>query len=226
MTASLDCLYSFRRCPYAMRARLAIQVSGVPCQLREVVLRDKPTAMLEISPKGTVPVLQLPSGEVVDESADIMMWALGSSASQEWLRPTDGNVEGIHRWIVRTESEFKPHLDRYKYPNRYDGVDPELERHAASEFLMEIDGILTSWPWLMGQRLSAADAAVAPFVRQFANSDREWFDAQRWVHLRSWLDDFLDSPLFLAIMSKYPQWREGDEEVRFPESGETNWRRK
>ena len=217
-------LYSFRRCPYAMRARLALQISRQDCEIREVVLRDKPSSLLEISPKGTVPVLVLPNGTVVDESLDVMLWALGKNDPESWLAPT-ASLDEMLPFIERTQTEFKSHLDRYKYTSRYEGAVASEHRSLASVFLMELEGRLHASPWLFGPRLSLADAAIAPFVRQFANTDRKWFDEQQWPALRSWLDDFLVSPLFGGIMDKLPQWQLGDEPTGFPSSPETHWQR-
>ncbi len=218
-------LYSFRRCPYAMRARLALQISRQECEIREVVLRDKPPSLLENSPKGTVPVLLLPNGGVVDESLDVMLWALGENDSDSWLSPPTASLKEMLTLIERTESEFKFHLDRYKYTNRHPGAVSAEHRGAASVFLMELEERLSESAWLFGNHLSLADAAIAPFVRQFANTDRNWFDGQNWPALRSWLDDFLASALFGAIMDKLAQWHLGDDPTGFPSSTETQWQR-
>lgn len=218
-------LYSFRRCPYAMRARLALQVSQQRCEIREVVLRDKPPSLLAASPKGTVPVLIPSPDRVVDESLDVMLWALDKADPGRWLSPSSGTLDDMVRLVTRTESEFKTHLDRYKYASRYEGAVASEHRSSASVFLMELDGRLTDSPWLFGSRLSLADAGIAPFVRQFANTDRAWFDAQPWPSLRRWLDDFLASSLFKAIMDKLPQWQDGDEPKYFPMHPQTQWKR-
>lgn len=202
----LPILYSFRRCPYAMRARLALAVTGLEVEHREVVLRDKPKEMLEVSPKGTVPVLVLPDGQVIDESEDIMLWALGQRDPRSWLEPETGSLEAMRVLVGRTEEEFKTHLDRYKYSNRYEGVDSEEHREHASKFLRELDARLARAPYLYGDRLVFADAAIAPFVRQFANTDREWFDAQPWPALKRWLEEFLASLMFIGVMGKHAQW--------------------
>ena len=205
MTA-LPILYSFRRCPYAMRARLALAVTGLEVEHREVVLRDKPKEMLEVSPKGTVPVLVLPDGQVIEESEDIMLWALGQRDPRSWLAPETESLDAMRLLVRRTEEEFKIHLDRYKYSNRYEGADSEEHRGHASTFLRELDARLAKSPYLYGDRLVFADAAIAPFVRQFANTDREWFDAQTWPALKQWLEEFLASPRFIGVMGKHAQW--------------------
>tara|TARA_R110002096_G_scaffold44524_6_gene119776 strand:- start:150 stop:800 length:651 start_codon:yes stop_codon:yes gene_type:complete len=202
----LPILYSFRRCPYAMRARLALAVSGLAVEHREVVLRDKPPQMLEVSPKGTVPVLVLPDGEVVDESEDVMLWALRQHDPLSWLEPETESLEAMRVLVRRTEDEFKTHLDRYKYENRYEGADSEEHRGIAAFFLRELDARLGQGKYLFGERQSFADAAIAPFVRQFANTDRAWFDEQPWAALRLWLEEFLASELFVGIMGKHAKW--------------------
>ena len=218
-------LYSFRRCPYAIRARLAMQVAGSECELREVVLRDKAPEMLAASPKGTVPVLIQPDGVILEESLDIMLWALGTNDPQNWLQPEVGGIGDTLALIEQTERDFKFHLDRYKYATRYPGADPVEHRSAASEFLVALDSRLSVGPWLCGPRISLADVAIAPFVRQFANSDRQWFDEKPWSNLSGWLRDFQESPLFLSVMQKHPQWHRGDEPMLFPMSRERLWRR-
>ncbi len=224
-------LYSFRRCPYAMRARLALQVSQTSCQLREVVLRDKPQCMLSASKKGTVPVLITGTGtgtgegNVIDESLDIMLWCLGRDDPEGWLGQDEKLSEAL-KLIDRNDGDFKDHLDRYKYADRYSGEDPDLDhRELASAFLRELDSRLCKSPWLLGAKISLADAALAPFVRQFANTDRAWFDVQPWPALSAWLHDFLASPLFASIMTKYPQWRHSDEPTLFPHTETQSWRR-
>lgn len=204
-------LYSFRRCPYAMRARMALMISACPVYLREVVLRDKPADMIAVSPKATVPVLVLSDGQVIDESLAIMHWALEQNDPENWL------VRGEEQSLVITEADdqFKYHLDRYKYPNRYEDVDPLEHRAAALVFLQRLEQCITKSGHLFGSRSSLADHAIFPFVRQFANHDREWFDVQPLPALQKWLADHLSSPLFQTTMTKYPQWKRGDQELLF-----------
>ncbi|MCC0035701.1 MAG: glutathione S-transferase [Hoeflea sp.] len=201
-------LYSFRRCPYAMRARLALASAGVEVELREVLLRDKPAAFLAASPSGTVPCL-VHEGGVIDESLDVMVWALTLNDPEGWLKmPEEG-----HDWIARSDGPFKQALDRTKYANRYPGTDPESQRDAAAAFLSELNAQIGEWIF---DRPSLADHAILPFVRQFAFIDKQWFDAQDWPALQGWLERFLVSDGFEHIMSKYPQWRQGDAPVLFP----------
>ena len=202
-------LYSFRRCPYAIRARLALTVSTKQCELREVKLSAKPDAMLAASPKGTVPVLVLMDGDVLDESLDIMQWALGSNDPEGWLRRTDAAL------IARNDTSFKHALDRYKYPDRYD-EDPVTHQANGVAFLHELEARLARVGQLCGQDRGLADAAIMPFVRQFAAVDREWFAAQPLPRLQAWLADHLASPLFANVMVRKKPWRPGDGPVAFP----------
>jgi glutathione S-transferase len=209
MTA-LPILYSFRRCPYAMRARMAVAVSGVIVELREVMLRDKPAAMLEASPKGTVPVLLLPDGKVLEESLDIMRWALVQSDPEDWLGHED------HERIITTDGPFKIALDRYKYPHRYGLTDGSAHRDAALAHLDDMNALLTRAPYLGGATPAFTDIAIFPFVRQFAATDTEWFAALPLPALQRWLSALGDSDLFAHIMHRYPQWKAGNAPVRFP----------
>ena len=204
-------LYSFRRCPYAMRARMALMASGVQVRLREVVLRDKPAEMLEASPKGTVPVLVLEDGMVIDESRDVMQWAMEQNDPGGWKTDDAASL------IAEADGPFKNALDRYKYPNRYEdeGVDKLEQRAKGREFLAKLDVRLAQHDQLLGDTVTEADIAIFPFVRQFANTDRGWFDAEPLPHLQRWLAGHLDSDLFLSVMKKYPQWKTGDGEVVF-----------
>ncbi|RCK49818.1 glutathione S-transferase [Thalassospira xiamenensis] len=208
-------LYSFRRCPYAMRARMALLASGMDVELREVVLRDKPQSMIDASPKATVPVLILPDGSVIDESLEIMVWALAENDPEKWLEPESGTLEDMLALISQNDGPFKHHLDRYKYFNRYEDADPAEHRRDAEKILNRLDGRLAVGKYLFGSRPALADFAIAPFVRQFANTDRDAFDATPFVHLQRWLDDFLNSRWFETAMVRYDQWHEGDEPVIF-----------
>ncbi|MBT0960441.1 glutathione S-transferase [Denitromonas iodatirespirans] len=202
-------LYSFRRCPYAIRARLALGQAGVAVELREVVLRDKPAAMLAISPKGTVPVLQLPDGRVIDESLDIMRWALGRHDPENWL--TIGDADTQAALIARNDIGFKPLLDRYKYAERFPEKPAAAWRdEAVAVHLADLDGRLAHAPYLFGATPALADAALFPFVRQFAGVDPAWFDMAPLPALRRWLAGWLGSDLFAAVMKKQPPWRAAD----------------
>lgn len=212
----LPILYSFRRCPYAMRARLALVVSGTQCELREVVLRNKPAELLEASPKGTVPVVVTTAGEVIDQSLDIMHWALERHDPDQWQVPATGSREAMLELIAECDERFKHDLDRYKYPDRYpDSSGSAHHRERGAQWLAGLDDRLSLSSQLFGDRPCLADAAIMPFVRQFAQVDRQWFDKQPWPALRRWLDDWLDSALFKSIMAKYPPWA-GGPGVSFP----------
>lgn len=217
MSQDTPILYSFRRCPYAMRARLAIAKAGVQTRLREVVLRDKPAHMLEISPKGTVPVLMLADSTVIDESLDVMLWALRQHDPDGWLSPAEGTQDDMMALIARNDGDFKHHLDRFKYATRYDDVDPLEHRTGAEVFLQELEERLAEGGWLFGNRASLADYAVLPFVRQFSGVDRAWFDCAPYPALRRWLTSFTEGDFFRSVMKKYPQWHAGDDEAVFPE---------
>ncbi|MES2531323.1 MAG: glutathione S-transferase N-terminal domain-containing protein, partial [Pseudomonadota bacterium] len=168
---ALPVLYSFRRCPYAMRARLALLASGQRCELREVVLRDKPAALIAVSPKATVPVLVTAEGTVIEQSLDIMLWALRRSDPSGWLQPGDASLDEMLSLVAQCDTHFKPELDRYKYPGRYADTDPLMHREAGAVFLRRLDARLTQWRFLAGPAEALADAAIAPFVRQFAMVD-------------------------------------------------------
>ena len=201
-------LYSFRRCPYAIRARLALAVSGSRCELREVKLSAKPAAMLAASPKGTVPVLVLLGVAVIDESLDIMHWALAQSDPEHWLDRNDPVL------IAACDGPFKLALDRYKYPERHN-ADAREHRERGLAFLIELDDRLSGAGQLCGPTRGLADAAIMPFVRQFAAIDREWFAAQPLPHLKVWLAGHLASALFAAVMLRLPPWSPGDAPVAF-----------
>jgi len=202
----LPVLYSFRRCPYAMRARLALQVSGVTYEHREVALKAKPAEMLAASPKGTVPVLCLPTGEVLEQSVDIMRWALQQNDPQGWLPDTPAAQTFTDEGVALNDGEFKAHLDRYKYPQRFGLSEGLTHRTHGAELLMQWQVCLQKQAFLSGRHWGLLDACVAPFVRQFARTDRAWFDIQPWPELAQWLTGFENSEAFSAVMHKHPLW--------------------
>jgi glutathione S-transferase len=185
-----------------MRARLALDVSGQVWELREVSLRNKPPEMLRLSAKATVPVLVLPDGRVIDESLDIMLWALSRNDPEHWLAPESDSLDGMRELIDRFDSHFKQHLDRYKYPSRFAGSDPLVDRAEASEDLALLGDRLTRTPYLAGGRVSLADMAIVPFVRQFANVDPDWFAGQSPSALQRWLRTLVESERFERIMQR------------------------
>ncbi|MCP4206487.1 MAG: glutathione S-transferase [Shimia sp.] len=206
----LPVLYSFRRCPYAMRARLAVAVSSVAVELREVLLRDKAPAFLETSPSGTVPCLKA-DDLVIDESLDVMIWALQQKDPEGWLdMPELG-----HELIAEADGPFKAALDHTKYHTRYPELDPEESRAKAMVFLSKLDQQIGDNPWLFGDTTSLADMAILPFVRQFAFINKARFDADAGSNLSRWLEAFIVSDRFAAIMPKLSMWREADAPLRF-----------
>lgn len=210
----LPVLYSFRRCPYAMRARLALMASGQAVVLREVVLRDKPAALIAASPKATVPVLQLPDGRVLEQSLDIMRWALAASDPQGWLR--DDEQAQAQALVDANDGPFKQLLDRYKYASRHPERSAQSWRdEAVALMLAPLDARLAASRFLLRDTASLADMAVLPFVRQFAAVDPGWFDAAPLPHLQAWMAGLVASGLFGAVMHKYAPWRPGDADLVF-----------
>ena len=202
-------LYSFRRCPYAMRSRLAIAANDRQVELREIVLRDKPVAMIDASPKGTVPVLVLPDGTVIDQSLDIMRWACARTPDAEWPTSSDAAL------IATNDGAFKHHLDRYKYADRY-GVDPIEHRDAATVLLGDLDDRLHASDSLGTILQPMTDLAIMPFVRQFAQTDRSYFDGLPFERLHAWLAMHLVSALFARVMIRPAPWQPGDPAMIFP----------
>jgi len=192
-------LWSFRRCPYAMRARLAILASGITVDLREILLRDKPAAFLETSPKGTVPVLNTGT-TVIAESRDVMLWALREADPQGWL------IDEANDLIDINDGPFKAALDHTKYAVRHPDRDEAADRAEAATYLQPLNTRLSHHAHLLGEKETMVDAAIRPFVRQFANTDRDWFNAQDWPHLIRWLTAFESSDSFKTIMVKQPLW--------------------
>ena len=208
-------LYSFRRCPYAMRGRMGIYGSGIRVEYREIVLRNKPDHMVSISPKATVPVLQLADGTVIDESLDIMIWALGQKDPHGWLASDDMLLQ-MKAEIEEVDATFKRHLDHYKYPNKYPDEDALANREAALGRLQIWDQRLSDQAHLFADQVLLADIAIFPFVRQFANVDRDWFDAAAIPNVQRWLAYHLDSDLFNAVMPKQQPWAPADPIKLFP----------
>lgn len=193
-------LYSFRRCPYAIRARMALIYAKCDFDLIEVNLKEKPQEMLSLSPKGTVPVLVLSDGSVIDQSLDIMLWALAQNDSNGWLPQDNHEKEKMHHLITQNDSTFKQNLDRYKYPNRYDENFSDSPQMECLKFLKELDKMLSVNQYLFRSTLSYADVAIFPFVRQCYKVDEKWFESTNTNHLLKWLKYFLDSELFNNMM--------------------------
>lgn len=207
-------LYSFRRCPYAMRARLAIYASNITVELREILLRDKPQALLNASEKGTVPVLVIDQETVLEESLDVMHWALQHSTQSDWL-PSEPLTQSQEDLIHHNDTEFKYYLDRYKYFDRYPEHSQDYYLEKSLPFLNKLEKILSKQAYLGGSKFRFTDAAIAPFIRQFCMVDQQRFDQLDLAKTQTWLMSFLKSPLFNNIMKKYPAWIEGDEVTLF-----------
>ena len=216
MHYQLPVLYSFRRCPYAIRARMALKYTNTFVELREVVLREIPEAMLACSPKATVPVLVLRDGRVLEESRDIIDWALSRYDPNDWLPEDPAQLALVNQLIDENDHSFKAYLDRYKYAERYPQHPAAYYRAQGESFLRQLDVRLDKTAWLAGERMTVADVAIFPFIRQFAHVDRDWFDRAPYRQLQPWLQGLLETDLFAAVMQKYPRWQEGDAVTCFP----------
>ena len=210
--SDLPILYSFRRCPYAMRARMALAAAKAEVMLREVLLKDKPAELLAASPKATVPVLVLSDGQVVEESLDIMQWALERSDPLGWLE--DAVLDSD--WISECDGDFKHWLDRYKYADPHPQHTAEDCRKNAEGFIQKLEDQLSVSDWVSGEAANAVDVALFPFIRQFARVDPSWWHQAPYPKVRQWLKNWVNSALFLAIMAKYPRWESGQPGERFP----------
>lgn len=204
--SALPVLYSFRRCPYAMRARMALKYSGLHCEVREILLRDKPDQMLNISPKATVPVLLLPDGRVIEESFDIMLWALRQNDPDNWMA---GSPQAASL-IERNDGAFKNALDKYKYASRHPEHPQGKYRTEGETFLQLLNNLLEKNTFLLNDRPTLGDMALFPFIRQFAGVDRLWFDKTPYTPLKKWLQGHLESDLFNKVMNKRTPWKSGD----------------
>jgi glutathione S-transferase len=193
---SLPILYSFRRCPYAIRARMALKYSGIALEIREVILRNKPPEMLNYSSKGTVPVLILTNGEVIDESLNIMLWAISQHDPNNW------QSEEFKQLIDENDNVFKQHLDQYKYSVKHPEHSKEYYRQQGEVFLQQLEQRLGKHKYLLCDQMTIADVAIFPFIRQYAHVDKQWFDQTPYQRLQTWLNEFLQSDLFNAIMKK------------------------
>jgi len=198
-----------------MRARNAIIASGIRVELREVVLRDKPAAMLEASPKGSVPVLVLPDGKVIDESWDVMLWSLRAHDPHSWLGVNECHVADASKLVQENDSSFKQLLDRYKYPERFPEQTQGEYRAGGEQFLQQLEQRLAASRHLLCDAFTLADAALLPFVRQFAAVDAAWFASAPYPELRAWLARYTASELFTRVMEKFAAWKPGDAPVTF-----------
>ncbi len=208
-------LYSFIRCPYAMRARMALKLTNTKCEIREVRLNNKPKQMIDKSPKGTVPVLVLQK-EVIDESNDIIEWALSSN------NIFDGNIDHdqidlTNNLIELFDSKFKYNLDRYKYATRYENINKDKHKKECLKILINLENLISNEGWILGSKINKLDISILPFIRQFRIADIEWFDKQNKIKgIQKILFNFLDSNLFKEVMYKYDVWEENAEPQFFP----------
>ncbi|GAA5131820.1 glutathione S-transferase [Thalassotalea piscium] len=212
---TLPILYSLRNCPYAMRARIAIYRSSVPIELRDIVLKNKPKEMLLASPKGTVPTLVLPSGKVVDESLDVMLWALNTNDPYGLLGANKEQLHNMLTLIHRFDHEFKQALEQYKCAKRYHEANIEQCREKCELYIQEIEQRLNKGNYLINTEESLADIAILPFIRQFARVERQWYLQSPYPNLKKWLKHYLQSAMFTKVMAKYPLWKLSSEPVIF-----------
>ena len=200
-------LYTFRRCPYAIRGRMALSYSGIDVELREISLKSRPKELYSISPKGTVPVLELDDGTVIDQSIDIMMWSLDKSDPDGWL---GNDIELQMEMVGDNDGDFKRWLDRYKYHDRYPESPMESYRDRCASYFSRYDDALADQRYLLGDSVCLADIAIFPFIRQAANVDMEWF-RKEYVNLARWLERFVRCELFESVMAKYSIWEPGSD---------------
>jgi len=204
MSNRLPILYTFRRCPYAMRARMAINIAGISVEQIEVSLKNKPQGLLNCSPKATVPVVVLPDGDVIEQSRDIMVWALQKSDPGNWLFSEDRlKYQQMMQLVDKCDLEFKPLLDRYKYFDRHPEFSQEDYRHRAEIFLKELETTLAKQGFLTGEHIRFADVAIFPFIRQFAAVDGEWFKHSSYKNVHRWLNVCINTEVFQKIMEKH-----------------------
>ena len=203
-------LYTFRRCPYAMRARFAIRSSKIKVEVREIKLQEKPSEFLKSSPKGTVPVLITKSGQVLEESLDIINWALNINDPDKWLGKGKLQDREIKNLLDELEIKFKTNLDKYKYPSRFSGVDQFFHRDKNLCFLKKLNCYLENNKSLNCEHLSLLDYTIFPFVRQFRNVDQDWFDKLNFIFLNKWINQIIDSKDFSSIMKKFKKWEPND----------------
>lgn len=203
-------LYSFRRCPYCIRAHMALKVSGIKVELRDVKLNDMPEEATRISPKATVPILKLPDGTCLDESWDIVKWALQQNDPDSWQGNNNVFLSDAEALIELNDFSFKENLDHYKYFDRYPEHNQRYYRHAGEVFIAKLEKMLTKNQYLLGDKISLADISVFPFIRQFSLVDKTWFDSSPYPHLQQWLDSFINQALFQQVFQKHKVWLPGN----------------
>ena len=208
-------LYSFKRCPYAMRARMALQLTNIKCEIREVRLNNKPKHMLEVSPKGTVPVLIL-NDRTIEESMEVIDWALNQKNVFEG-NLKENQIKISNDLIERFDDKFKYHLDRYKYASRYGDVDEIHHRKKCEKILLEIEDIISDEEWFFGKKINKLDISILPFIRQFRIADPDWFDNHKGLtKVKNYLHNILASNLLKDVMINYDVWKEESEMSVFP----------
>ena len=200
---SFHILYSYRRCPYAMRARMALKYAGIALEIREIELKNKPAHMLKVSPKATVPVLVLSDGTVLEQSLEIMFWALQQQDKDDWLI---ADSELTQQLIAENDIIFKQALDKYKYAIRFPEQSAEVYRTQGEVFLQRLEILLIQSQYLLSSQISLADIAIFPFIRQFSGVDTMWFEAAPYPKLKIWLKTLIESELFTNIMQKQPAY--------------------
>ena len=203
------CLYSFRRCPYAIRARMTLAYSAIRVEIREIKLSNMPQEFLDLSPKATVPVLRLGDGTLFEQSLDIMHWALSIADPQQWLVDDSDSQELIRQ----NDEDFKPLLDTYKYANRFPRLSQQGHRNGAEYFLRQLEDKLCQHPFLVSERITITDVAIMPFIRQFAGVEPKWFEQCEFAGVRRWLNQQIDSELFKSVMSKHVFWQPGNDAI-------------
>ncbi len=214
--SDLPILYSLRRCPYAMRGRMGIALSQQKVLLREIVTKDKPSELLASSPKGTVPVLVLPNGQIIEQSIEVMNWALQQNDPQDLLRSNNPTLsEQVQQLIKTNDDDFIGHLEKYRASVRYRNIDVEQRRHACEVFISELESKLAQHEYLFGDTPSLADFAVMPFVSQFVRVEKKWFVQSEYQNVGHWLRAHLDSKLYTQVMKQYPLWNETKQDCVF-----------
>ena len=214
MNQKIPILFSFRRCPYAMRARIAIKLCSLECEIREINLKLKNKEFLELSPKGTVPVLVLPDDKIIEESMDIIHWAISNNDPYN-LKLKNLEIYNKDMDLISIfDNEFKYHLDRYKYNSRFKGINKEEHKYKARDLLVNLNNSLKEKQWLNGENISISDISILPFVRQYRIADIKWFDEKLELpNINRWLDKFLNSKIFNNVMKKYKIWETTDQKI-------------
>ena len=208
-------LYSFKRCPYAIRARMALKLTNVKCEIREVRLNNKPKHMLEVSPKGTVPVLIL-NDRTIEESMEVIEWALNQKNVFEG-NLNKNEIKISYEFIERFDDQFKYHLDRYKYASRYENIDEIHHRRKCEKILLEIEELISDEGWFFGKKINKLDISILPFIRQFRIADPNWFDNHKELtKVKNYLHNFLASKILKDVMINYDVWTEESEMSFFP----------